>query len=169
LQIETFGDPELLKLVASCEEWFEAFRSGCIPRWLVLAGPSGTGKTHCARRLWDWASRRSDFHRALYVHEAVYWPDFVQRLKGGAAYGLRNDLKQWPVLFLDDVGAERDNSGFAVDELNTLLGMRVGKWTLITTNLDPSEFKKMDTRIASRLIRGKNICVAVKTKDYSSR
>ena len=78
-------------------------------------------------------------------------------------------MKRWPVLFLDDIGAERDASGFAAEELNTLLGCRVDQWTLISSNKDADGLKAVDGRIFSRLIRDKNICVGVNTQDFSER
>jgi len=105
---------------------------------------------------------------AYFPHE-IYWPHFVQQLKSGKAYEIRDDMKHWPVLFLDDVGAERDPSGFAADELNTLLGCRMSKWTLITSNSTIERFSEIDERISSRLIRPPNVCVSVQTIDYSLR
>ena len=169
LCFRTFGDAELEKVVSACHEWAQAFKKGTAPRWLSLIGPSGTGKTHCAKRLWRWTSGKADWSRFDYLPHAIYWPDFVQRLKGGNHYELRHEMKRWPVLFLDDVGAERDPSGFAAEELNTLLGCRTDRWTLLTSNLDFEALKRVDGRIASRLIRGQNICVQVNARDFSTR
>jgi len=181
LKFKTCGDPQLLKMVDACQEWSAAFKNGDEPRWLSFLGVSGTGKTHCARRLFFWAKARAEYGRTVerhginyyegldYIPHEIYWPDFVQLLKSGHGFSKRDDMKRWPVLFLDDIGAERDASGFAAEELNTLLGMRVGKWTLITSNKDIEALKAIDGRISSRLIRGKNICVGVNTKDFSER
>lgn len=169
LGIQTFGDPELVKLVAQCQMWAHSLRNGLPAHWLTLIGPSGTGKTHCAKRLWEWASRRSDWSKAQFLHSPVYWPEFVQQLRAGNAFDLRTDMKRWPVLFLDDVGAERDNSGFAAEELNTLLGCRTGRWTLITSNLDIASLRHIDQRIGDRLVRGNNRCVGVNTVSYTTR
>jgi DNA replication protein DnaC len=169
LGFQTFGEPELEKVVVACHEWREAMIGRAAPRWLSLLGVSGTGKTHCAKRLWQWAQAKSDFSRCEYIPQVIYWPDFIQRLKAGNGYEMRNDLKRWPVLFLDDIGAERDPSGFAAEELNTLLGCRSDRWTLLTSNKDFDAIKAIDGRISSRLIRGRNICVAINTKDFSER
>lgn len=150
-------------------EWMDAFEQHQAPRWLSLVGASGTGKTHCAKRLWKWAKARSDFNRTAYVPMMIYWPDFVDELRGGDAYDRFNDLKKWPVLFLDDIGAERDPSGFAAEKLNTLLGCRMDQWTLLTSNKDFDALAAVDGRISSRLIRDHNICVGIKTKDFSTR
>ena len=75
----------------------------------------------------------------------------------------------WPYLFLDDVGAERDTTGFASEQLCTLLGTREGKWTMITSNLSVAEFASLDTRIASRMFRGGSKAIEIDAKDYSTR
>jgi len=150
-------------------EWLAAFDAKESPRWLSLLGMSGTGKTHCALRLWKYASQRANFSRTDYFPKRFFWPDFVDELRSGNAYEQFNDLKKWPVLFLDDIGAERDASGFAAEKLNTLLGCRMDKWTLLTSNKDFDALAAIDGRISSRLIRDKNICVGIKTKDFSER
>lgn len=78
--------------------------------------------------------------------------------------------KKWPLLVLDDVGAERDSTGFVSDKLSMLLGMRVGKWTVITSNLDLAGLSKIDDRIASRIVREPgNSFIEMTTEDYGLR
>ena len=107
--------------------------------------------------------------KCSYIPGVIYWPDFIQQLRTGESFPYRNDMKRWPVLLLDDIGSERDPSGFAAEELNTLLGCRMDKWTIITSNLDIATLRKVDARIASRMIRGRNICIGVNTVDFSER
>ena len=82
---------------------------------------------------------------------------------------MRSDFAKWPVLFLDDVGSERDSTGFATEELVTLLLKRMNRWTIITSNKTPEGIRTVDERIYSRMIRGNNICIGVNTTDYSDR
>jgi DNA replication protein DnaC len=77
--------------------------------------------------------------------------------------------EKWPVLFLDDIGAERDTTGFAAEQLNTLLGRRVGKWTILTSNLALDGIAGIDPRIADRIIRQPNLYLEVETLSYSLR
>jgi chromosomal replication initiation ATPase DnaA len=156
-------------MVNACAVWHDDYQVADSPRWLSLIGSSGTGKTHCAEKLWRVAKAQADWSRCAYLPSKIYWPDFVQKLRTGDFYAMRNDMKRWPVLFLDDVGAERDPNGFAAEELNTLLGCRVGKWTLLTSNLDLDGIRRIDARLSSRLIRGDNITVGVNTTDYATR
>jgi DNA replication protein DnaC len=139
------------------------------PRWITFLGPSGTGKTHLARRLWEIANPCFDWSHQAFIHKPVYWPKFVQDLRGGKAFEWRTDMQSWPVLFVDDIAAERDSTGFASDELNTLVGARMGKWTILTANLTIEQISGIDDRIASRIVRDRNMLVRCETKDYAQR
>jgi DNA replication protein DnaC len=81
------------------------------------------------------------------------------------------DMGSWPLLVIDDIGAERDQTGFASEKLNMLLGMRVGKWTVITSNLLLKALSKVDDRIASRMFRERgNLVIEIQaTKDFGER
>lgn len=70
---------------------------------------------------------------------------------------------------LDDNGAERDTTGFASEQLNTLLGCRADKWTILTSNLSLSQLGDIDPRIADRMIRSPNIIVQLSTISHSLR
>jgi len=169
LQFNTLGDPQLEKAVVAAKRWVTAMKNGEEPRWLSLLGTSGVGKTHIANRLFEWARPRFDEHRCIYTPTIVYWPDFVQRLRSGTSFQKRDDMKVWPVLCLDDIGSERDTTGFASEELNTLLGCRARKWTILTSNLGIASIANVDARLSSRLIRDKNICIEINTRDFATR
>lgn len=169
LQFETLADLQLESMALACAEWKSAMDEMRSPRWITLLGTSGSGKTHCARALWYYAKNLFDWMECRYVHMPIYWPKFIQELRAGDSYERRTDMHQWPVLFLDDIGAERDTTGFATEELNTLIGSRVGKWTILTANLTINQFSAIDDRIASRLIRDNNIVAQVKCQDYAMR
>lgn len=169
LKFDTFGDPQLERMLFAAGEWLKAVERSGHPRWITFLGASGCGKTHLARKLWKIARRTFDWQYCAYPEHEVYWPTFIQQLKSGKAYELRSDMQKWPLLFLDDIGAERDASGFSSDELNALAGARMGKWTILTANLDFTAIKAIDERIASRIVRDNNIVVQVNTKDYSLR
>lgn len=134
--------------------WLNDILHGCTERrrWVTLYGRSGCGKTHlvtaaCAilaqqgRRAqkWNWAKLRD-------------------RLLSGAYPGLREQVQSIPYLALDDIGAEYTESGktaaLSASLLYDILEARLGKWTLITSNLKPADM--VDVRITSRLYRGLN-------------
>lgn len=169
LGVQTHQDPQLEQLVEACGLFGQAFKYREQPRWLSILGASGTGKTHCARKLWNRLARGFDWSKRKFVHCEVYWPKFVSELRGGEAYERFNDMADWPVLFLDDIGAERDTTGFSSEQLNLLLGARMDKWTLVTSNLFLEQVGGIEPRIADRMIRQPNICVEVNTKSYALR
>lgn len=75
----------------------------------------------------------------------------------------------WSVLFVDDIGADRDTTGFATEQLNTLLGSRIDKWTILTSNLMLENLAQVEPRIADRCIRKPNIFIEVKTISHALR
>jgi DNA replication protein DnaC len=142
------------------------------PRWLTLMGASDTGKTHCASRVFRHLNERSDNHRTKWTPGKVFWPQFVLRLRDPESHARQRlfDLMTWPVLFLDDIGAERDTTGFATEQLNALLGMRVGRWTILTSNLSLRQIAQVEPRIATRIVREPgNLYVVVTAGSYSLR
>lgn len=137
-------------------------------RWLSLLGASGNGKTHLAKRAFRWADeigvREYPGRHATWCH----WPEYMEQARGGN-YGWRDDLKQHWFVALDDVGAERDNSGFAREELTKVLESRLGKWTILTSNLVYADFEAYDKRIASRMKRGGSVVFQTNWKDYNQQ
>ena len=142
--------------IKAAARWAYAVKDGKHPRWLTLTGSSGTGKTHIATRLFRWAKDKIDTSRTEFHVTPIYWPRMVSDLKSGL-FERSRDAARWPILMLDDVGAERDPSGFAMEQLNTILGQREGKWTLITSNLTLRQIAENEPRIADRIIRPPNI------------
>lgn len=170
LKLETFDDPELIAMVNSIARFGRAFKTGLPARWLSLLGVSGVGKSKSAKKLFSFMAARMDWKNCSYIHRSIYWPAFVGKLKSDQNFSELSDLAIWPVLLLDDIGAERDTSGFSTEQLNMLLGQRVGKWTIITGNLTLAQLAKCDTRIADRIIREPgNELVEVNTKSYGLR
>ena len=169
LKFKTCGDKELEKAALAAGRWALWLKCGQQPCWLSLVGRSGTGKTHIVTRLFNWAIERMDTHTMLWTPHVVYWPRFVQQLRSGDAFKKRDDMLRWPVLCLDDVGSERDKTGFASEELMTLLGCRVGRWTLLTSNLDLDGIGAIDERIADRMIRVPNVCCEINTVSFAVR
>ncbi len=123
-------------------------------RWVTLAGKSGSGKTHLARKMVDilrergWSAGKVQFW---------YWGKAFERIMEDSA--VMDWLIKRPVLVLDDIGASYIGSDRAAQlqaaKLLELLEGRLGKWTLLTSNLWARDIaEKLDPRIASRLKRG---------------
>ncbi len=167
LRFDMKGNLELERLVIAAATLGLAFKEGEHPRWLTMLGPSGVGKTHIGSRLWRSIGDKVDWTSAVYFPKKIHWPSFVSELRGGDAYERFHDIMDWPALFLDDVGAERDPNGFAAEQLNTLMDRRLGRWTIITSNLSLVQIAKIDPRISDRMIRKPNIVVDVRAKSHS--
>ena len=104
----------------------------------------------------------------------IYWPKFIEELRESVREGRGIDrlldIGRWPLAVLDDVEATYDPTGFASKNLNLLLGMRVGKWTVLTSNLNLAGLSKIDDRVASRVVREQgNLFIEMTTEDYGMR
>ena len=162
-------DEEVERMVRVSAEWARDVRDGEKPRWLSLLGSSGTGKTHIAKALWNWLSKKEDFEdKAQYVPQWIYWPKLVEDLRSGNAYNRYRDMMRWKYLVLDEVCAENQTE-FSTEKLHNLLGSRVGRWTIVTSNKRAVDIATLDRRIASRMARGGSYVVDIRTKDYSLR
>ncbi len=174
LRFETKDDRELERMVDCAATWMRRKRDGLSPCWLSLIGETGTGKTHIAKRIWESHRNLLDFSKTKFTPELIYWPICAEQLREASRNGQGSerllDMAKWPLLVLDDVLAERDQTGFVLDKLATLLGARVGKWTVITSNKSLEQIAKADVRIASRITRedGNQVC-DVRTMDYRLR
>ena len=167
LKLQTKGNSDLEAMVIACAEFGLAFRGNQQPRWLSLLGVTGTGKTHCAQKMWNALAAKIDWRSAQFCHSKIYWPGFVSELKSGEAWDQLRDMIKWPVLFLDDIIAERDTTGFSTEQLNMLLGSRVEKWTILTSNLKLEQIGAIEPRIADRIIREPNIFVEVDAPSHA--
>lgn len=131
------------------------------PRWLTFWGRSGTGKTMLARILYGKHPGKA------------HWLDWVkfcrlfQQQDASIANRIHRAIES-PLLVVDDIGAEHLTPG-TVGQLHGLLQSRLGKWTVITSNLSPESWEEKDARIGSRLIRGLNRHVSCQTLDFSTR
>jgi DNA replication protein DnaC len=170
------GDPVLVTMLTQAARMAWEITHGETPRWLCLCGASGTGKTHLARRLIRKARSSGRFSTAkegeeiAYPYSFVIWPECASELQRGRDSDDYYHAKRTQFLVLDDIGAIKDATGHITSKLGELLGARENRWTVITTNFLPQEIaERMDTRIASRLIRGRNIVVQCKTVDYALR
>lgn len=158
------------KLVAACARFCLRTKRDVVPSWLTLLGDTGTGKTHCAEAVWHKRHLHFDWSRTGWAPQKIYWPSFVSDLRNGESFAKIRDMARWPMLFLDDICAERDPSGFASEQLCTLLGQRQNKWTIITSNKTVEQLAAIDVRLADRLVREPgNELVEVHTVSYAMR
>lgn len=152
-------------------KWWGRFMNNDRPCWLVMVGPSYTGKTHCLDRIWNEAKKhdKTFSQRCEFSPRRLWWPDFVNRLRAGHAYEEIADIRNWPLLVVDEIGASRDTTGFVADQLYYMLAQRECKWTVITSNLTLDAFTNIDERITSRAFRNDGIFIEVNTVPYNTR
>lgn len=144
------------------------------PCWLTLCGTSGGGKTHCADAIFRSAIECNRIsvssNRCEFYIQKIWWPGFINELRAGReSYERLKDTSRWPLLYLDEIGATRDTTGFVADQLYVITAQRENKWTIVTSNLTFAQIGEVDTRIASRCLRNDGIVVEINTVDYSTR
>lgn len=171
LGFQNLNDPQLINLEMQVLQWWERFLNKDRPCWLMICGKSGNGKTHCARHLWKEATRLNLIHseNADFLPHLIWWPKMVNDLRSGVGFPLLGDLGKWPLVVLDEIGADRDTTGFVTDRLYFALAQRDRRWTVITTNLSFTKIREMDERIASRAFRNDGVVVEVDTEDFYTR
>lgn len=185
---KTFNEPSLCESLTESKRFCLAMASGDQPaRWLVLLGKSGTGKTMLARRCSRFFRKHLDGYRdenqpgfAMVREHATNvayrkgglksWSAVMQDVLDGDYSGIRDLRDDWFVC-LDDIGAEYErNRELSVSKLYDVLNGRDRKFTIVTANLTLSDIgKKMDVRIASRLLRHGNVVVDVECIDFNLR
>lgn len=157
--------------------------AGFACRWLTLSGTQGCGKTMLASRLYEaakkidpfasgpWVTGQNEYRDAdrrpgmVWLHEK----DFASKLKGGD-FDLPERLSRDWLVVIDDVGHAHDPSRFVADGLARLAEVRMGKWTVFTTNLSLADVgAKVEPRLASRMVRDANWFVEIKAGDYALR
>lgn len=174
-----FDDPELAGMFAAAGRFaldLYLWPMAAQPRWLSLLGPSETGKTHLARRLWDFWMEHCETRRVVdpgggseVVRRTGRLVRFGEVLDGvlGAQKppGWLQTLAEADFLVLDDIGTENLTAA-SKDVLYRLLDARAGsgllppRWTVLTSNFGLSGIaERYDARLASRMRRQGSVIV----------
>lgn len=177
LKFDTFGEDCLKKAVETSQRYIAMLRDNKRPIWLSFVGNSGVGKTYLARQVFNFAIRKIAKSYKTYGENGIYVGDCYATTADRLAEMWReqknsrsDDYATADILFIDDIGTTADRSGFITDAMYSLLSRRIGKWTILTSNLSYSAIsEQFDERLADRMIRDGNIVVKMDCESYSRR
>lgn len=167
--------PQLTRMLIAAHNFIEDIREGKPPRWLSLLGGSGAGKTYLADRIWRWYKNSKHFQPSIgddivYPGTFFNWSRFANRLSQNEGRAELDDYMEEKLVVADEIGADRDKSGFVRDCLAKLCSARVNKWTILTCNMSLGDIERnMDVRIASRMLRDGSEVVDVELPDFNLR
>jgi DNA replication protein DnaC len=175
-RFKTFGERQLENMLTEASRFVKDVCAGGPRRWLTLAGSSGAGKTYLAKRIYRHVREAVFFKTSatdqeiVYPYDWIYWPEAAKLLQQQVEPEAVYHSPRTSFLVLDELGGIRDSTGYVSNRLAVILGQRENKWTIITSNLTVEQIgQRLDTRIASRLIRGRNVVVEVDATDYALR
>ena len=154
--------PELQTLATEaerfCSRWFNNVTDKSL---LVIVGVYGNGKTHTAKAIHRFCATaavsafetqkwgESKFPSACYIA----WPEAADAF-AEKQFGLMQDAFENDLVILDDIGAENDPWKICKDKLCQILSRRERKFTVVTTNISPTNWEtQFDGRINDRLLR----------------
>lgn len=174
--IETRDDAEVIALRDAGELFLAEMHGDRPPRWLTLLGQSGVGKTHTARAMYALAKKRLGFQlcprlgiEQFRTFRFFNWTEACGRMRDGE-HDLVKAMRAVDLLVLDDIGAEYDPSGYVTSQLYRVIDGRMGKWTILTSNLTLAQINDtLDQRIADRMLRDGNKVQTVEAKSWAMR
>ena len=132
---------------------------------MILAGPTGTAKTHVLRKVFRFLSSN-----AVSLWETKSWPmdripspcfavwSKVVALQHDTFEDWFSDAERASWILLDDIGSEVDKfkSGEPTERLRRVMELGRTRWMLISTNVLPTKWvTTFDARVASRLSAAK--------------
>ena len=152
-----------------CQDYAEAFPANARPG-LVLMGESGLGKTFLLDAIAARVQQRG--------HPALRLTAF-QMLEGMRDYHLGEngqdapfrEMLACPLLLVDDLGSEPVLRNITVEYFFLLLNERVGRHTVVATNLTPGQLmERYGERVCSRLMdRGQSEVILLTGQDLRLR
>lgn len=174
---ETFGEQCLEDARQKAAAFVNDMATQHKPRWLSFVGRSGTGKTFLAKKIFNFVLRNVAQNFKILGESTIFSGDCTATSADALAQMWRanksSDSSQFvdaDLLFVDDIGATADRSGFITDAMYSLLSRRLGKWTLLTSNLTFAGIsEQFDERLADRMIRDGNAVCKMDCRSFSIR
>ena len=134
-----------------CKQWAETYPENDI-RDILLMGQTGLGKSFMMRAM---AERLVSRDVPVLMISAWRFIEIARKSMFGDGEDEMNELFETEVLLLDDLGSEPMMNNITVEQIFNLINERQnsGKATIISTNLNKSEFRERYTeRVASRMM-----------------
>lgn len=157
--------PKIEMLLKAAEWLCKAYLSGDRSKGssLVVAGNTGCGKTHMAKRVWEYVRARQvsafldgKLGGGNHIGDPAFvrWERVAEMDDRDWTEVVRGDVKPARFVILDDIGADTDQfkSGVPARRLKEVLDAAEGKWLLVTTNVGKPDWKdRFGQRVADRL------------------
>lgn len=157
------SDPTVAKAARYLAGFVAAAKARKQPgKWLTLSGKTGTGKTMLAKQAF------AEIQPTSLTRAFVRSRDFADEMFSGN-WSIARAFERTEFLVFDDLGANRDKGGAIANALAELAEIRLGRWTLWTTNLTLDLIDDIDPRIRSRITRDGNQFVRIEADDWELR
>jgi DNA replication protein DnaC len=190
-QFQTLGDPDLVAMKAAALDFCADIQARKPARWLTLVGPSGTGKSMLAYLITRFVAEQACWFKIQgpggdvpmkHQHYFASWPVMTEEVKDGdfgtvkllceseEKWNGKRGATYWFAV-IDDIGQIEDASKpYLLSSLARIAEGRMGEWTVWTSNRSLAQIADtLNERIASRMIRGKNVVVENRCPDFNLR
>ena len=134
-------DKSRLPILKYFKEFMDHYNDEKKPKGLFLTGSFGSGKTYLMAALFNEMAKKG------VSGILVYYPELLRGLKAGFSSDYKEqyeEIKNTPLLLLDDIGAENTTNWSRDEVLGPLLQFRMDNHlpTFFTSNLTLSELEK---------------------------
>lgn len=148
-------------------EWLTKFVNDYpnVSKGLYLHGSFGSGKSYLISAAFTSLAQKG------YKSTIIFWPEFLRELKSSFGYDLEykniiNKIKNTPLLFIDDIGAENLTSWSRDEVLCTILQYRMDNklCTFFSSNLNINDLEKhlSITKEGNEIVKARRIIERIK-------
>lgn len=160
----------VIKAVSILKDYIENFKINKIKNFLFVGG-TGAGKSYLAQSLAKGliAKNYTVLFISSYNLNTKFLSEYLTKIEDNSS--VLEDLIDYDVLFIDDLGTEQIKNNVTKEYLLLLLNERSirNKATIVTTNLLPNEIEdRYGERIYSRIFN-KDLCVTIRLNNDDMR